>query len=475
VPTTHATIASSALAPGDHACLPYVDGPEVDQQVARFLAQGIAQNEQCLLVSKRSQSILAQMHALGISVTEQIDRAALLVMDPVAFYHQEDTALGVVLPPAEISLGNLVKAAEAARVAGFRCLRGAAGLTTFDRFGLEDFRRYDAYETRVTEVLRQTGTTGLCLYDRRNGSDRSLEIMLRTHPHAMVDGQLRANVFCEPCAQPADAGADAARIAWILDALTHGQAPLLVAEVAHLRERARTHVAEVESRNGLLQALSRRLDGPFQRLSQILDQLADGTAPGNWPERLRDATDGIGHLSRQLRAASDQLARNERAGSAALATVNLGNATSAALDAWVGRQEGGRPEVTLRLNASTEGRWDRARIEAIVTAVLDATWERAWGTRIDLQVDDLGSRGRVSASYGDMEVMAGHPLEAGPQEQLLVAAQDQLRIALWVARENARLAGGTLGMSVWPDGRVSVTVDLPKTASPTIPGSRGLA
>jgi hypothetical protein len=31
-----------------------------------------------------------------------------------------------------------------------------------------------------------------------------------------------------------------------------------------------------------------------------------------------------------------------------------------------------------------------------------------------------------------------------------------------VARENARVLGGTLGLSVWPDARVSVTLDLPK-------------
>jgi hypothetical protein len=468
-------MAASALAPGDHVCLPYVDGQDVDRQVAAFLAQGIAQNEQALLVSNRAESILEQLRAMGISVTEQLDRTALLVADPVAFYHQEDSARGVVLPAPEVSLGNVVKAAEAARAAGFRGLRGAGGLTTFHRFGAEDFRRYDAYETRVTEVLRQTGTTGLCLYDRRNGSDRALEIMLRTHPHAMVDGQLRPNVFCEPCLQPPDARSEAARIDWILDALTQGQAPLLVAEVAHLRERARGHAEEVESRNGLLRSLSRRLEGPFERLSRILDQLAEGTAPGNWPERLRDATDGIGQLSRQLRAASDQLSRNDRASTTALTLVNLGDATSAALDAWVAGHAGGRPEVGLRVNATVEGRWDRARIEAIIAAVLDATWERAWGTRIELQVDDLGTRGRVSASYGDMEVMAGYPLEAGPQAELLVAAQDHLRIALWVARENARLAGGTLGMSVWPDGRVSVTIDLPKTTPPlVIPGAHGL-
>ena len=93
---------------------------------------------------------------------------------------------------------------------------------------------------------------------------------------------------------------------------------------------------------------------------------------------------------------------------------------------------------------------------------MDATWERGWGTRVDLHVEDLGPKGRLMAVYEDMEVMAGTPFENGTSESVLAATRDSLRVSLWVARENARIMGGTLGLSVWPDARVSVTLDLPK-------------
>ena len=43
-------------------------------------------------------------------------------------------------------------------------------------------------------------------------------------------------------------------------------------------------------------------------------------------------------------------------------------------------------------------------------------------------------------------------------------ARDSLRVALWAARESVRSMGGAMGLSVWPDGRVSVTIDLPRGA-----------
>lgn len=462
MPSTHHSNAPCTLGPGDHACLPFVDGPDVDRQVAAFLAEGMIRNEQCLLVSVRAPKILGQLRELGVSVTEQIARAALLVVDPVAFYQREDSAQGTVMPPPEVSLGNVIKAVEGARAAGFRALRGAGGMTDYHRFGAEDFRRLDEYEARATEILRQTGTTGLCLYDRDNHANLSLEIMLRTHPLMVVEGRPIPNHFCEDCGglgERSSHGESRSR------SYALGQVPRLAAEVADLRERARNLDDELDSRNSLLSSLSRRLDGPVQRLTQTLDQLSEGNAPGNWLERLRDAADGIGQLTRLLHATSEQLARNDRPAPSSPSWLDLGDTVGVALERWLSRQEGHRPEVRLRTSAPCQGHWDRSRVETIVGGLLDAIWERAWGTGIDLQVDDAASKGRISVSYGDIEVMAACPLEAAPQERLLMAAGDQLRIALWVTRENARLTGGTLGLSIWPDGRVAVTVDLPKLSS----------
>ena len=463
--------------------MPFSDGGQADALVASSFAGALSRGNRCLLVSTRSPSILVSLHQLGVSVQGQIDRGALLVLDPDVFYQSQ----GGSRPSVEASLAGVQHASEEARRAGFNGLHGAGGPWCYDNYDDEEWHRHVAYESEVNAVMRRCGATGLCLYERPKAPARCLQVMLRTHPHVYVDGALVANPLCDPAMTSQADRASQAQIEWILHQLSHGKrdserhndnsAPDVgddqdsSSSLGVQAERARRSAGErgrqadeIESRNAFIRSFSRQLRMPYEQLDGLLREAGESGPPagGDWLDRLRDVAEGVGRICRHLDAASADLGE---ATPSVLALAELGQVTSHTLEDWMHRQHGCRPNVQLQIKGPAAGLWEITRLEVIVSAILDATWERGWGTRIELIVEDLGSRARLTATYGDMEVRAGYPLEPGLQERLLVSARDSLRLSLWVARENARVLGGTLGLSVWPDARVSVTLDLPKKAA----------
>jgi hypothetical protein len=462
----------SAVAPGDHVCLPYRDGDEADPVVAAFLADGIARGERCLLASspERSEAVLSKLRRSGVPVGELAARGTLVLADVDAFYRPTGRHDPLV------ALATVAEVARQARADGYAGLRGAGGPVAWACCDLEERQGLISYESWVNDLLREHAVKALCLYDERSAGAGPLHGMLRTHPRVIVEGRLRDNPFCN--LGPGEDEDDPARVDWMLRTLRHHRLPRamadadnlasaetrrLTAELMRLREREAARADEVESRNALLRAFARQLGHPLAALAAVLGESTAEARPGlpcnDWMDRVRDATDGLARLARHLDGASALVAAPT---SLALDEVDLAAATQAAAEQWRRKHQRGENDVRVLVSTPVRGLWDERRLQAVIEAMLDATWERGWGTRVDIHVEDLGAKGRLMAVYEDMEVMAGSPFEGGTSESVLAATRDSLRVSLWVARENARIMGGAMGLSVWPDARVSVTLDLPK-------------
>jgi hypothetical protein len=309
--------------------------------------------------------------------------------------------------------------------------------------------------------------------------------MLRTHPQAILDGRLCHNPFCGGLEGKGVLTDDSREVEFMLHALRRGshgfdvpdslvRAPLvaearrLAGEVHRLRESASAKSEEVESRNALLRAITRQLTPQVEALDTALDQAGDPAAtpasPGQWRDSLDQMRESAAHLrrlARQLEAASEFAAGTpppvQEAG-------ELTALTAATMEAWRRGRHIDGTDVRLQAAAPVNGRWDLRRMGTVVQTVLETAWERSWGTPVDMFVEDLGIKARLTAVYEDMEVVAGAPFDdrTGAGADLVAHARDSLRVALWAARENVRGMGGAMGLSVWPDGRVSVTIDLPR-------------
>ena len=460
------------VAPGDHICVPFHEGTDIEPLVAAFLTEGIVQGQRCLLACSpaRADGVLKTMRERGLAVTELTARGALLVTDVDQFYRPT----GRHDPAA--ALATVTEVARDARTAGFAGLRGAGGPVDWATCDLAEQQSIGEYEAKVNEVMRTHGVSGMCLYDQRSAGTGPLGRMLRTHPRVIVDGRLCANPFCHEGSDPADA----AQVDWMLRALGQAdeaiatgpatRAPLvaearrMALELLRLQAREAFRAEEVESRNSLLRSVSRQLDPQLCQLEAALAEAPDPLSgyAGDWLERLRESAASLRRLARQLDSAS-QYANTPSPLAEELG--ELGALTASTMETWRRSRRIDGTDVRLQAAAPVTGRWDVQRLGAIVKIVLETSWERSWGSPVDLYVEDLGIKARLTAVFEDMEVTAGSPFDATASATLVAAARDSLRVALWPARESARGMGGTLGLSVWPDGRVSVTIDLPRQAT----------
>jgi hypothetical protein len=474
----------SGVGPGDHICVPFRQDEEIDALVAAFLVQGMKRGERCLLASspEHSARIFQTLQGQGLSVTDLTDSGALLVADVEQFYRPSGRH------DAEASLALVTTVAQQARADGFTGLRGAGGPMAWSGLPDDEQRAVGSYEAQVNEVLRKEGVAAMCLYDERSAGSGALRRMLRTHPQAILDGRLCSNPFCGGV-EGHGVPDDSSEVEFMLHALRRGshgfdevvardpvvRAPLvaeahrLAGEVHRLREREAAKTEEVESRNALLRAITRQLSPQVEALDTALDKAGapvSAASRGEWSDSLEQMRESAAHLrrlARQLEAASEFAAGTPPPVHQAGELTALAAAT---MEAWRRSRNIDGTDVRLQASAPVTGRWDLGRIGSVVQTVLETAWERSWGSPVDMFVEDLGIKARLSAVYEDMEVVAGAPFDdpTGAGADLVAHARDSLRVALWAARESVRSMGGAMGLSVWPDGRVSVTIDLPRGA-----------
>lgn len=455
----------SQVGPGDHICVPFRETEGVDSLVAAFLVQGFARGERCLLAStpEHSQKVLHNLQANGVAVNEQRSRGALLVADVEAFYRPT----GRHDPEASLALVSDV--ARQARADGFTALRGAGGPLAWGNLPDDEQRAVGSYEGKVNEVLRKEGVTALCLYDERSAGSGPLKRMLRTHPRAIVGGRMCTNPFCGDL-EDRD---DPQEVQSMLRALRgredfEGGIGRLAGELARLREREVARAEEIDSRNGLLQAISRQLGPQVGALEKALHQASESSSVSPLPADWRDCFDQFRESTAQLRRLAHRLEEASVCAEGTPAPMpqegELAALAATTMETWRRHRQIEGTDVRLQASTPVTGRWDLRRMGGVVQTVLETAWERSWGSPVDMYVEDLGLKARLTAVYEDMEVLAGAPFDApsGTGADLVAHARDSLRVSLWAARENVRSMGGAMGLSVWPDGRVSITIDLPR-------------
>jgi signal transduction histidine kinase len=465
--------ALSTLEPGAHVCLPFASPEDQHTIVSSFLAEGLRRGEKCVFASAPAHlsAVEAQLVAQGFPVEELRQRGALVLSDTDVIYRQN----GVFDP--EASLAAIPRAVEQARAAGFTGYRGAGGppRPTSDA---DERARLLAYEASVTEVLRIAGAAAICLCDRHTTHPDTIYGMLRTHPLAVIGGQVCPNPFFAPAEGAAGTGGQARRVEWMLEALARQRAAeadlrarqdALIDEVVRLsreserlRGREASNRRDLDTRNSLLGALARQVRPPVAALRTLLEESGlDGraTIAPDLIDRMREHADRLARLCDQLDSLRTFVSAEPTLHAEPVELVAL---VRQALDQWRAGPRRGTAEVRLSAGRPVEGSWDRNRLCDLLGQLLRVAWDRGWGTPIDVAAEDLGSRARLVVVYRDMEVAAGSPLEPCASEAVVGAAQERLALEVWIARETARGMGGALGTSVWPDGRVSLTLDLPR-------------
>jgi signal transduction histidine kinase len=482
----------SSLEPGGHLCLAFVSDEESHRTVAAFVREGLKRGERCVYASGPAHldGVAALLGDAGLPVAQLRERGALVLANADEMY-----LTGGAFDPPTV-LARIAAAIDGARADGFAGYRGVG--ETFREVPAAASPAIAAYEAAAGDLLKEKRALGLCSYDRRLCAHEVMASVLRTHPLAVLGGRLCENPFCDPAAYTLGNVGEDRRVDFMINYILHrheaeqyltGKNDALIREAMatavqseRLRRREDGLVRAVESRDLLIGMLGRQLRQPIPALLESLATLQQAAASVDGMsddlDRLHEAVEAIVRIGERIEEAAEFTGAS-RAAATKCEPLDLVALTRAAIhefksrgapardgDRDVGQRDAGiQSDITFRLRAPEviTGTWDGARLHQVISGLLRAAANHGWGTPVELTLEEYGPLARIEVRHRGFD---GDP--AAPRAQ-----RERLDVELWTAREIVRQMGGTLGVSGWPDGRVTFTVELPRQ-SEALAGKRSL-
>ncbi len=178
---------------GDHLCLFYQTPPQLWPFVASFFRDGLEGNEQCLYVAEEHapEAVVAALEAHGLAAATLRQQSQLIV-------RRADEG-GLVTRPfsADEAVATWRAAAETALAGGFRGLRLVVDMS-WVLHNPSSLAQLAEYEARADRFFASADVKVVCQYNQRRFPEEILLDALRTHPAAVLDGDVHDNTFYVP-------------------------------------------------------------------------------------------------------------------------------------------------------------------------------------------------------------------------------------------------------------------------------------
>jgi len=181
------------LKPGAHLCQIYENPGEQLAAAVPFIKAGLARKERCLYIGndRSFDQVVRALEAAGVDVAEERRSGALQLLTQQNSY----LVSGEFVPQAMI---DFVRQAEAKALAeGYSGLR-LTGEMTWALGPEPGCDRLIEYEAFLNNLLQNSRSVFLCQYDRSRFDASCIHDALRTHPLALLGGQVCTNLYYEP-------------------------------------------------------------------------------------------------------------------------------------------------------------------------------------------------------------------------------------------------------------------------------------
>jgi len=268
------------LRPSDHVCFPYESEEDKATTLVAFIREGLARGERCLFIGAADDQhdLVARLEAAEVAAERALERGALVLAT------QGETYLRTGRFDPEDALALMEGLTERALGDGFVGLRatGEASGPLPD----ELWQKVVRYEALLNERLGRRPFVALCRFYAGHGAAERVRDVLRTHPHALVRGDVCANPYYEQ-ADVALSEDSRARLDWQLHQLR-----------AYNRSRKG---AGPRARDRFLSVLADELADPLFALKREVHAL--GAALDETPPA--DRLEAAAHHLRRLTAAVD--------------------------------------------------------------------------------------------------------------------------------------------------------------------------
>jgi signal transduction histidine kinase len=280
------------LRQGDHLCLIFGGAGEQTATLVPFLRAGLAAGERCLYVGPGAGGRRLE-RALGAGGHETGRGALVLVTRREAWLAGGGFDPGLLM--------DLLRQAEQQALdddfAGLRVTMDMGWLLA-DGHGAD---RLVEYEAQLNRFLAGSRTCTLCQYDCLEAGAELLEEVLRTHPLALLGGQICPNAYYEPPGMVLGDRSPQERVDWMIGQLRRARASEQKLEEVTLRLAQKRAALERagRAREDLLSMLAHELRNPLGTISNVLQvlRLKGGGNDETWKRALDVAERQVLHQS----------------------------------------------------------------------------------------------------------------------------------------------------------------------------------
>ncbi|WP_375769037.1 MEDS domain-containing protein [Archangium gephyra] len=383
---------------GDHVCLVYERPEEQVVAMVPYVRQGLERGERCVYVVDEHSvdDVAAVLEAHGVEVERERARGALV------FLTQREVFLrgGRFEPEAMVDYFRRVE--QESLAAGFTgvCATGEMSWALGPEPSRQELIRY---ESLLNHFLPGSHAMANCQYNRKRFSPEVIHDVLRTHPRVILGDEVHENLFYETPEMLLGQESEAGRVEWMVRQLRRvreAERKLVLlgirlseqaVENGRLYEEARE---AVRARDEFLSVASHELKTPLTPLRLRLQGLrreVEGSEGEAVPrERVVMVARGAEQQLRKLTALVEALLDVSRLTQGRLALtceeLDLVEVVREVVERFAQQAAKAGSAVEVVAEGRVVGRWDRLRLEQVMTNLLSNALKYGAGKPVHVAV-----------------------------------------------------------------------------------------
>jgi signal transduction histidine kinase len=436
-----------ALSWGSHVCQFYEGRDDLTAYLVPYLKHGLEHDEYCLWVTSDPLTVddaQTLLRAAVPDVDSRVKRGQIEFVDYRAWYVDGDRL------DADRALAGWADRERRALKQGY-----AGARVTGNAFWLEtSWPSFADYEAKLKDSIGGRRMICLCSYSVVRCPSLGLLGVTEYHDYAVVKRNDAWTII--ESASVKETKEELSRINEELE--------------RRVRERTEDLRRALALWEQFLSVASHELKTPLTAAQLYLDTLVDELRTGRLSakerrRRLERAAATCRHLGRLVENVLDV----SKAGLALPAIqrekVDLSKLARDVIERFHPQAELAGSELKLRANRRVIGQWDPARIDQILTNLLVNAFTHARGTPVEVTVENLGDRARLTVRDAGPGIAPEHQARIFERFGQTDAGQARggFGLGLWIVRQNATAMGGTVALESEPGRGATFGVELPRS------------
>jgi signal transduction histidine kinase len=450
---------------GDHVCLGYRTLEELVAATVTYLCIGLERHEQCVFFTGDDSAIsepavLTAVRAAGVDLDLAFESGDLRTarstdtFPPPPLFEPDDVLFW---------LDGRVNAARAAGYSGLRLAGEACGSFTFR----SDAGRFPEFEAKLNGFVSGRPVVVLCLYDRARFPAAALREIIATHPLVLARGMLCENPYFVPPERYLSPDREREELDWVLLNLEKLQS-------AHneLRESERRAREALRLRDEFLTAASHELYTPMTSLMLSLEALSRGARSGQPFDETsaRSLLDVLLRQGRRLVTLAGDLLSVSRIETGRLSLdpcdADLAELVHEVVQRFVLDTQRSGSSITVRAGMPVRGRWDRARLEQVVTNLVSNAIKFGEQRPIEIAIEAKDGIARLAVTDRGIGIEDGSlgTIFERFHRGVPIDHYGGLGLGLYISRRIVEAHGGSIRVESAPGQGATFTVELPCAA-----------